>query len=99
MAMREERGAQTRELASRGHKAGSYGADGMYIVYASDGATPEQAMESAQQYVQRVRDRAALVLSTGQLAVFNQMQDDLMIGFRRLQRQQLARQTSPDKQP
>ena len=30
MAMHEERGAQTRELASRGHKAGSYGTDGMY---------------------------------------------------------------------
>jgi len=99
MAMHEERAAQTRELVSRGQMPGSYGMDGMSVVYAKDAATPEQSMDSAQQYAQRVRDRAALVLNTSQLAVFNQMQDDMMIGFRRHQRQQLARQSDPDKQP
>jgi len=99
MVMLEERSAQTQELVSRGLMAGAFGADGMLIVYAKDAATPEQSLDSAQQYVQRIHDRAALVLNTGQLAVFSQMQDDMMISFRRFHRQQLARQSEPGKQP
>jgi len=99
MAMNEERAGQTRELASRGQQAGMYGMGEMTIVYAKDAATTEQSLESAQQYAQRVRDRAALVLNTGQLAVFNQMQDDMMISFRRFHRQELARRSETGKHP
>jgi hypothetical protein len=99
VAMNEERAEQTRELASRGQSVGMYGTGEMTVVYAKDAATPAQGLESAQQYAQRVRDRAAMVLNTGQLAVFHQLQDDMMISFRRFHRQQLARQTAPDKQP
>ena len=76
-----------------------YGMGEMTIVYAKDAATTEQSLESAQQYAQRVRDRAALVLNTGQLAVFNQMQDDMMISFRRFHRQELARRSETGKHP
>lgn len=95
-ALHEERGAQERELASRGRAAGRLDVDGMLVVYAKDAATQEQVIESAQQYLQRLRDQASPILNARQLAVFDQMQSDAITLLRRLQRQKLARQSDTD---
>jgi hypothetical protein len=49
-------------------------------------------MESAEQFIQTVRDNAGAILNARQLAVYNQMLDDSMRIFRRQYRQQYAQQ-------
>jgi hypothetical protein len=88
--LREVRITQIDELAARGLDPGSYGGDGMSVVYPRGSATQQQAMESAQQFMQTVRDNAGAILNSGQMAVYNQMLDDSMMVFRRYHRQETA---------
>ena len=88
--LREVRIAQIDELAARGLDPGSYGGAGMSVVYPRGSATQQQAMESAQQFMQTVRDNAGAILNAGQMAVYNQMLDDSMMIFRRYHRQETA---------
>jgi len=90
--LREVRITQLDELAARGLDPGSYGGSGMSVVYPRGSATQQQAMESAEQFMQTVRDNAGAILNAGQLAVYNQMLDDAMVIFRRYHRQQYAQQ-------
>lgn len=90
--LREVRITQIDELAARGLDPGSYGGPGMSVVYPRGSATQQQAMESAQQFMQTVRDNAGAILNAGQMAVYNEMLDDAMVIFRRYHRQQYAQQ-------
>ena len=51
------------------------------IFSASDAATPEAQLESAQANSRRMRARAAEVLDAEQLRVFDEMQEELMISL------------------
>jgi hypothetical protein len=98
-ALHAERESAIRDyLAAGQHMAGFQSADGMGVMYA-DQATPEERAMSAQNYVQRTRDRAATVLSGEQLTVFNQMQDELLIDLERhlRRRDQSAREAANRK--
>lgn len=90
--LREVRITQIDGLAARGLDPGSYGGPGMSVVYPRGSATQQQAMESAQQFMQTVRDNAGAILTAGQMAVYDQMLDDSMVIFRRYHRQQYAQQ-------
>lgn len=82
-ALQGERNSFTREYRAAGqHIVGFSSMEGMTVMYA-DQATSEERTLSAQNYVQRVRDRAATVLRGEQLTVFNQMQDELLLDFER----------------
>lgn len=88
--LREVRITQIDELSARGLDPDSFGGPGMSVVYPRGSATQQQAMESAQQFMQTVRDNAGAILNAGQMAVYNEMLDDAMVIFRRYHRQQYA---------
>ena len=48
------------------------------IFYSGDSNSIDQRLTEAAQYSQRMRLRAAAVLSPAQLAAYNQMQDELL---------------------
>ena len=90
--LREVRITRIDELAARGFDPGSYGGPGMSVVYPRGSATQQQAVQSAEQFMQTVRDNAGAILNAGQMAVYSQMLDDAMVIFRRHHRQELAQQ-------
>jgi len=95
LKLREVRINRIDELAARGFDPGSYGGPGMSVVYPRGSATQQQAMDSAQEFMQSVRDNAGAILNAGQLAVYNEMLDDAMVIFRRYYRQEYAQRENP----
>jgi len=84
------------EAAQRGAGMNGYGSGVGVIFSASDAPTAEAQIASAQANSRRMHDRAAEVLNTHQLRVFDQMQEELMISMRNQVRrkQDLASTTS-----
>ena len=81
-----------RDYSNEGtHIKGFGNMDRMSLFYA-DKLPAEGRMASAEAYVQRTRARAATVLAGDQLTVFNQMQDDLLHDFRRMESRRAADQ-------
>jgi len=95
LKLREVRINRIDELAAQGFDPGSYGGPGMSVVYPRGSATQQQAVQSAEQFMQSVRDNAGAILNAGQLAVYNEMLDDAMVIFRRYHRQEVAQQEKP----
>jgi hypothetical protein len=91
-ALTAERDAAMRDFANEGtHIKGFSNADRMSLFYA-DALPAEGRMASAEAYVQRTRARAATVLAGEQLITFNQLQDELLLDFRRLENRRTAEQ-------
>jgi hypothetical protein len=85
-ALAEERDLIHREAAQRGEGMGSFNI-GVGMVFApSDGATFEERYESARQSSQRLHDRASQYLNAEQLRAFDEMQDETLLGLRRMLR-------------
>jgi hypothetical protein len=83
-ALKTERDAAMQEWAMNHQPVQGFGnMDGMMVMYLSQPATTEDRLASAQVYVQRMKDRAATVLSGQQLMVYNQMQDELLFDLQR----------------
>ncbi|HYJ41372.1 MAG TPA: hypothetical protein VEW08_11310 [Steroidobacteraceae bacterium] len=91
-ALTAEREAAMRDFANEGtHIKGFSNVDRMSLFYA-DALPAEGRMASAEAYVQRTRARAATVLAGEQLITFNQLQDDLLHDFRRMESRRTAEQ-------
>lgn len=91
-ALAAEREAALRDFSNAGtHIKGFSNMDRMTLFYA-DQLPAEGRMASAEAYVQRSRARAATVLAGEQLIVFNQMQDELLLDFRRVENRRAAEQ-------
>jgi hypothetical protein len=89
-ALAGEREAAMRDFSNDGtHIKGFSNVDRMTLFYGD--RLPEAArMASAEAYVQRMRASAATVLVGEQLIMFNQMQDELLLDFRRREIQRAA---------
>jgi hypothetical protein len=80
-ALADERQKIHLEAAQRGAGMNGFGTGVGMIFSASDAATLEAQLESAQANSRRMRGRAAEVLDAEQLRVFDGMQDELMISL------------------
>ena len=77
-ALSDERNLYQQELAQRGVSSKAWGTQLGMVYYPADSGSAEQQVADAQQYIQRMRARAATVLSPAQLAAYTQMQDELL---------------------
>jgi hypothetical protein len=76
-SLTEERERYYREVQQQGANGAGFGNGSGMVNYTVDGPI-EQQLASAAQYSQRMRARAAEVLSPEQLRAFNRLQDDLL---------------------
>ena len=82
--MFEEGHRQDVEMQQRQQRSQLFGLrEGAVLRYADDSPTAELALQSGEESIQAMRDRAATMLAGEQLAAFNRMYDDLLIAFRR----------------
>jgi hypothetical protein len=86
VALSEERQKFSQEVAARGGKMSGWGTSLGTLWYTEDSGLPEQYIVEASQYSQRLRTRAAGILSPAQLAAYKQMQDELLAQFASMQR-------------
>ncbi len=77
-ALAEERLRYAQETTARGSSLNGWGTNLGMIMYPQDAVTIEARLAEAAQYSQRMRARAATVLSAAQLAAYAQMQDELL---------------------
>lgn len=77
-ALTQEREALSREVRQSGSSLRGYGTNLGMIWYSDAAATPDAQLAEALQYSQRMRARAATVLTPAQLAAFVQMQEELL---------------------
>jgi hypothetical protein len=80
-ALAEERERFTKEAESRGANAKGWGTNLGVLWYTDDSGVPDQYIAEATQYSQRLRARAASVLTPAQLAAYVQMQEELLAVF------------------
>ncbi len=92
-ALTAERRAISQEYAATRQRMAGYGnVDGSSAMYVTEAPPIDDRVASARVNSQRLRDRAATVLSGEQLTVFNQMQDELLFDLQRhLKRQESDR--------
>lgn len=83
----DERQKIHQEAAVRGVGMNGYGTGVGVVFSASDASTPAAQLESAQANSRRMRERAAEVLTSEQLRVFDEMQEELLISLRQQVRQ------------
>jgi len=82
-ALSEERVRYQKEASQRGASVSGWGTPQLGMLYYSgDSNSLEQRFNEAAQYSQRLRNRAAAVLSPQQLAAFAQIQDELLATMR-----------------
>jgi hypothetical protein len=86
VALREERERFSQEAAARGAKTMGWGTNLGMLWYTEDSGLPEQFIAEASQYSQRLRSRAAGILTPAQLATYSQMQDELLAQFASMKR-------------
>ena len=80
-ALTEERERFSQEAAARGAKMTGWGTTLGMLMYSEDSGLPEQYIVEASQYSQRLRSRAAGILTPAQLSAYAQMQDELLAQF------------------
>jgi hypothetical protein len=85
-ALAEERDLIHREAAQRGEGMGSFNLGAGMVFAPADGATFEERYEAARQSSQRLHDRAAQYFDADQLRAFDEMQDETLLGLRRMLR-------------
>jgi hypothetical protein len=81
MALAEERERFSQEATARGAKFTSWGTNLGLLMYTEDSGLTEQYVAEATEYSQRLRARAASVLTPAQLAAYIQMQEELLAMF------------------
>lgn len=85
-ALAEERDLIHRDAAQRGEGVSGFNIGAGMVFAPADGASFEERYESARQSSQRLRDRAAQYLNAEQMRAFNEMQDESLLGLRRMLR-------------
>jgi hypothetical protein len=88
-ALAEERAALSRELAQRGEGTNVFSIGAGMLVTSTEGSLETQ-LAAAEQYSQRLRERAAQYLHSEQLRLFNEMQDEQLLSLRSLLRNKNA---------
>jgi hypothetical protein len=91
-ALHDERTRFQNEAQQRGTGFSGYGT-GSGMLYIDDRGTLEERVAAARRYSDRLRERAAQVLTPDQAKSFNQMQDELLANLREMLRNQ-DRQTA-----
>lgn len=81
-ALAEERAQAFKEMSADNNKVAGIGVPNGWAYYVESAPTLEARMATADQFSQRMRDRAATVLSGSQLTAFNQMQDMVLATLR-----------------
>jgi hypothetical protein len=81
VALAEERERYSQDAAARGAKTSGWGTTLGMLMYTEDSGLPEQYIVEASQYSQRLRTRAAGILTPAQLAAYVQMQNELLAQF------------------
>jgi hypothetical protein len=89
-ALFDESRQQDRAMRDQ-HRMGFSTGEGLSLLYTDRATSMELMLQSGEAYVQAMRDRAATQLSGEQLAMLNEMYDDLLIEFRRHLRRKAAR--------
>lgn len=89
-ALTAERERYVSESNQAGAKLRGWGTGNGMVWYSGDGGIDEQ-LASAQQYSERMRQRAAAILSAEQLRAFTQLQDELLANFANYLRSQSGR--------
>jgi hypothetical protein len=89
-ALSAERERYVSESNQAGTKLRGWGTGNGMVWYAGDGGADEQ-LASAQQYSERMRQRAAAILNAEQLRAFTQLQDELLANFANYLRSQSGR--------
>jgi len=86
VALAEERERYSQEAQARGAKVTGWGTNLGMLMYTEDSGIPDQFVVEATQYSQRLRNRAASILTPAQLAAYTQMQNELIAMFTANQR-------------
>jgi hypothetical protein len=81
-ALAEEREAQHRDAAQRGVGMNGFGFGAGMVFSPNDGGTVEERYEAARQGSLRLRERAAQHLTPEQQRLFNEMQEETLLGLR-----------------
>jgi hypothetical protein len=82
-ALSDERARYQREAMQRGTSVSGWGTGQLgMLFYAGDSNSIDERLANAAQYSRRLHDRAATVLSPQQLAVFDQMQKELLAAMK-----------------
>jgi hypothetical protein len=81
VALTEERERFAQESQARGARMSAFGTQLGMLWYTEDSGLPDQYIAEAAQYSQRLRARAASVLTPAQLAAYVQMQEELLAQF------------------
>jgi hypothetical protein len=77
-ALAEARQQYSQEASQRGQNVRGWGTQNGVLMYTDDSGSVDQYLAEATAYSQRLRQRAAAVLTPAQFAVFVQMQDELL---------------------
>jgi hypothetical protein len=88
-ALHDERARFQNEAQQRGTGFSGYGT-GSGMLYIDDRGTLDERVAAARRYSERLRERAAEVLTSEQAKSFNQMQDELLANLREMLRNQEA---------
>jgi hypothetical protein len=86
-ALYEERSRFQEQVAGQGGGFSGYGT-GAGMIYVGDKGTLDERLAAARGYSERLRDRAAQVLTPEQAKNFNQMQDELLANLQDILRSQ-----------
>ena len=78
VALADERARYQREATENGTKVRGWGTQLGMLMYTEDSGSPDQYVLEATQYSQRLRARAAAVLTPAQYAAYVQMQEELL---------------------
>lgn len=90
----EERTQFQNEALQRGTGFSGYGT-GSGMLYVGDQGTLDERVAAARRYSERLRERAAQVLTPEQTKSFNQMQDELLANLREMLRNQERQASQP----
>jgi len=81
-ALRDENKRFMTDAAQRGQTVSGWGTPMGMLYFSGDSNSADQRLSDAAAYSRRLRERAATVLTTQQLAVFSQIQDELLAAMR-----------------
>jgi len=96
-ALADETAQARKDMSADGNRVAGIGVPNGMAFYVESAPTFEARLESANQFSQRLRNRAATILNGNQLTTFNQMQDQAMASLRAFLARREAEAPKPQK--
>lgn len=96
-ALADERVQAVKDMSVDGNRVAGMGVPNGFAYYVESAPTLEARIQTANQYSQRMRDRAATILNGNQLTTFNQMQDQMLASLRAFLARKEAEPPKPQK--